>query len=136
MDMGSSILVTWYREGDPSLPSLLTGVSCGNASKNMDHLLLHCPVASILWAQLFRETALTWVIPTSCNALLRERYSFIGGKKQGVVLGRWATMALFWVLLMERKRRAFYDVKGEGVEKFWLHFGPLVLQNSSSIRFS
>lgn len=28
-------------------------------------------------------------------------------------------MAVFWVLLMERKRRAFYDVKGEGVEKLW-----------------
>lgn len=88
MDMGSSILVTWYREGDRSLPSLLTGVSCANASENMDHLLLHCPVASILWARLFRETTLTWVIPTSCNALLCERYSFIGGKKRGVVLGR------------------------------------------------
>lgn len=28
-------------------------------------------------------------------------------------------MAVFWALLMERKRRAFYDVKGEGVEKLW-----------------
>jgi hypothetical protein len=45
----------------------------------MDHILIHCPVASGLWAFLFREAALSWVV--SCKELHCERYSFLRGKE-------------------------------------------------------
>lgn len=91
----------------------------------MDHLLLHCPVALALWSRLFKEAALSWGNPESCEELFCESYSFFGGNKRGVALKRCYDGNLL-VLLMERDRRVFDDVKvkGEEVEHLWgtVHF--------------
>lgn len=90
-------------------------VMCRNALErkaleSMDHLLLHCPAASSLLFQLIKEKGLCWSIPVSCNVLLCEKFRFFGGKKRGVVLGRCAMMAIFWVLWVERNRMVFENM--------------------------
>lgn len=44
--MGSLIHVVWFREGRVYVTFLPIGVLCiRNAAKNIDHLLLYCPVS-------------------------------------------------------------------------------------------
>ena len=75
--------------------SSLVYIMCRSASETMDHLLLHRPVALALWSRLFKEAALSWGNPESCEELFCESYSFFGGNKRGVVLKRCAMMAVF-----------------------------------------
>lgn len=50
----------------------------------------------------------------------------------GVVLGRCAVLAIFWVVWMERNRRDFIKCKGRGIGSygrgfsFWHHYGLLL----------
>lgn len=61
----------------------------------------------------------------SCSALFGERFNFLGGKKQGEVLGRCARLEVFRVVGVERNRRVFYDVKGDEIE--WWLFNKIVV---------
>ncbi|KAF5481657.1 hypothetical protein F2P56_002294 [Juglans regia] len=43
---------------------------CKKAAESVDHLLLHCDVAKVLWDGVFRRSGLTWVMPKAVVDLL------------------------------------------------------------------
>lgn len=111
--MGSLILIVLFREGEFHVTFLPIGVFyLRNAAESIDHLLLYCSVC--LWIQIFREASLSWDSPVYVMLyFVRERFKFLGDKKRVVVYGRCGMIAIFWVVWVERNRRAFNNVKGE-----------------------
>jgi len=43
---------------------------CKKTEKSVDHLLLHCDVASALWSSLFSRFKMSWVMPRRVIDLL------------------------------------------------------------------
>lgn len=60
-----------------------------------------------------------WATPAKYVTLLGERFSFFGGKKKGLDLGKCAIVAVFWVIWMERNRRIFENLGGDDLDILW-----------------
>ena len=43
---------------------------CCSNGETVDHLLLHCPVANVLWSWSFKAFGIQWVLPGTVAALL------------------------------------------------------------------
>ena len=72
-------------------------VVCKNASKNVDHLFLHCNAAYFLWSNLYKTFNLSWSAPVSCYSLLLESFSCLKGQKKATVL--WDCVVFLFILL-------------------------------------
>jgi hypothetical protein len=80
---------------------------------------MHCPIALAIRKRVFREYKLSWVTPANYVTLLGTRFSFFGGTKQGLVLGRYAIMAVFWIMWTERTKRIFENSGGDDLDMLW-----------------
>ena len=82
---------------------------CGMAAESVDHLMLHCVVASQLWALIFALFGLLWAQPGTVSAALwswsRGR---VGRRRQKAWF--FAPHCLMWLIWLERNRRTFQDV--------------------------
>lgn len=82
-------------------------------------MLLQCPVALSLGKKLFRESHWNLDYPGSCNALMCQRNKFFRGRKMGMVSGKCAVVAVFWVVGMERNKRNLVEARDEDVDQLW-----------------
>ncbi|RVX10352.1 hypothetical protein CK203_016077 [Vitis vinifera] len=74
----------------------------------IDHLLLHCSKARVLWELLFTLFGVSWVLPSSVReTLLSWHGSFVGKKRRKV--WRVAPLYIFWTVWKARNRLAFKD---------------------------
>ena len=82
---------------------------CCEAAETVDHLLLHCSVASQLWSLVFAIFGLRWVQASSVGLVL---LSWNGGRVGRRRRKAWfyAPHCLMWLLWLERNRRTFGDV--------------------------
>ena len=79
---------------------------CCTAEKIIDHLLIHCIKAKVLWDLLFTLFSVSWVLHSSVKEVLLGRHgSFVGKKRRKV--WRAAPLCLFWTVWKERNRIAF-----------------------------
>ena len=79
---------------------------CEEYEETIDHLLIHCARAKLLWDLLLAITEDNWVFPRTVRQLLLAWQSAGVGKKRKRV---WmaAPLCLFWTLWLERNRVVF-----------------------------
>ena len=79
---------------------------CEEKEETIDHLLIHCSRAKMLWDLLLAITDFSWVFPRTVRQLLLAWQSASVGKKRKRV---WmaAPLCIFWTLWMERNRVVF-----------------------------
>ena len=107
----------------------------------LDHILIHCTKARVLWELLFALFGVMWVLPYSVRDNLLGCRGINLGKKRSKV---WMTapLCLFWVVWKERNKIAFeneelliHRMKNSFVCNFWfwtksiVDEGPLPLIN-------
>ncbi|RVX17120.1 putative ribonuclease H protein [Vitis vinifera] len=79
---------------------------CCEEEESIDHILIHCSRARVLWELLFAIFGVFWVLPFSIRDTLIEWRGFMLGKKRRKVW-KAAPLCLFWAVWMERNRIAF-----------------------------
>ncbi|KAL6331818.1 hypothetical protein AAG906_020162 [Vitis piasezkii] len=79
---------------------------CCEEEESIDHILIHCFRARVLWELLFALFGVCWVLPSSARDTLIEWRGFMLGKKHRKVW-KAAPLCLFWAVWMERNRIAF-----------------------------
>jgi hypothetical protein len=77
--------------------------------ESMDHLLLHCDVASVLWSSLFGCFGMSWVMSRRVVDLLVCWWS--SGRPRSTTVWKMTSICLFWCLWRERNNRSFEDLK-------------------------
>jgi hypothetical protein len=71
---------------------------CKRDGEFVDHLLLHCDVASILWNLVFSRFGMSWVMPS--REIELSTYLLAGGRLEGqgvLRFGRWCPYVFFGV---------------------------------------
>ena len=81
---------------------------CKCNSESVNHLFLHCPVASELWDMVFGLFEVNWVMPLSVVGLFACWQGHFGRLCNGVV---WKVVppCLMWCIWKERNNRCFED---------------------------
>ncbi|RVW93513.1 putative ribonuclease H protein [Vitis vinifera] len=87
---------------------------CCEEEESIDHILIHCTRARVLWELLFALFGVTWVLPFSVRDTLIGWRGFNLGKKRRKVW-KAAPLCLFWAVWKERNRIAFDN------EEFSIH---------------
>jgi hypothetical protein len=80
---------------------------CKKNGESVDHLLLHCDAACILWNVNFKHFSLAWVIPRRVVDLFTCWWT--GGRPRSAVVWKIVTCCLIWCLWRERNDRQFED---------------------------
>jgi len=85
-------------------------VMCKKHGESVDHLLLHCDVAWIVWSSFYRLFGVEWVMPSSVVDLLSAWGTLL---VRGPVHRIWKQVHLcvLWGLWRERNSRLFDDVE-------------------------
>ena len=79
---------------------------CEEEEETIDHLLIHCSTAKMLWNLLLAIADYDWVFPlTVRQALLAWQNARVGKKRKRVWMA--APLCLFWTVWIERNRVAF-----------------------------
>ena len=79
---------------------------CEEEEETIDHLLIHCSTAKMLWNLLLAIADYDWVFPlTVRQALLAWQNARVGKKRKSVWMA--APLCLFWTVWIERNRVAF-----------------------------
>ncbi|RVW21264.1 hypothetical protein CK203_108104 [Vitis vinifera] len=79
---------------------------CGSDEENVNHLLIHCTVASVLWGMVLSLFGAQWVFSeTVKEVIISWKGSFVGKKRKRI----WRSIPLFifWTVWKERNRLAF-----------------------------
>ena len=93
--------------------------------ESLDHILIHCTKARVLWELLFALFGVMWVLPYSVRDNLLGWRGINLGKKHS---NAWMTapLCLFWVVWKERNKIAFeneelliHRMKNSFVCNFW-----------------
>jgi hypothetical protein len=104
---------------------------CKKTGESVDHLLLHCDVASVLWSSLFSRFGMSWVMPRRVIDLLACWWS--SGRPRNTAVWKMAPICLFWCLWREKNNRSFEDLEStleEILSSFYLCTFGLRLMSS------
>ena len=106
---------------------------CEEEEENIDHLLIHCKFAKMLWDLLLSIVGISWVFPQSViHTLLAWQGTAVGKKRRKIWFA--APLCLFWNLWRARNLLVFENevpsaqrIKVNFVSNFWtwanLHSG-------------
>ena len=91
---------------------------CRCGGESLDHLLIHCSMASILWNFAFCSFGIQWVLPKRVVDLLRGWWNIIGRHFSGI----WniVHLCLMWTLWRERNHLTFEDKQKKERAAGWL----------------
>jgi hypothetical protein len=81
---------------------------CKKCGESIDHLLLHCEVATELWSSLFQLFGVAWVMPRRVRELLVSWRGQLGNRT-ALKMWRLAPLCLMWCIWRERNARSFED---------------------------
>ena len=79
---------------------------CCVEEESIDHILIHCTKARVLWELLFAIFRVNWVLPLSVRDTLLGWRGFNMGKKRRKVW-KATPLCLFWAIWKERNRIAY-----------------------------
>jgi hypothetical protein len=82
---------------------------CKKTGEPVDHLLLHCDVAFVLWSSLFSRFGMSWVMPRWVIDFLMCWWSF--GRSKSAAVWKMTPICHFWYLWRERNNRSFEDLE-------------------------
>ena len=83
---------------------------CKCNSESVDHLFLHCPVASELWDMVFGLFGVSWVMPLSVIGLFACWQGRFGRHRNGDIW-KVVPLCMMWCLWKERNSRCFEDIE-------------------------
>jgi hypothetical protein len=85
-------------------------VMCKKHGESVDHLLLHCDVARVVWSSFYNLFGVEWAMPSSVLDLLSGWSTLLG---HGLVLRIWKQVPScgLWGLWRERNSRLFEDME-------------------------
>ena len=79
---------------------------CGEDEENIDHLLIHCKSAKMLWNLFLSIVGTCWVFPqTVIHTLLAWQGAAVGKKRKRIWLA--APLCIFWTLWRARNKLGF-----------------------------
>uniref|UniRef100_A0A7N2KTR2 Reverse transcriptase zinc-binding domain-containing protein n=1 Tax=Quercus lobata TaxID=97700 RepID=A0A7N2KTR2_QUELO len=81
---------------------------CKRSSESVDHLFLHCSVASELWDTVFGLFGVCWIMPSSVVGLFACWQGHFGRLHNGVIW-KVVPLCLMWCIWKERNSRCFED---------------------------
>ena len=79
---------------------------CCDEEETINHILIHCSKAKVLWDLLFSLFGVNWVLPFSVRDTLLGWHAPLKDKKHSKVWQA-APLCLFWMVWKERNRLAF-----------------------------
>jgi hypothetical protein len=80
---------------------------CKRDEETVDHLLLHCECAQLLWNAFFNRFDLAWSMPRGVVNLLQCWWS--GGRPRNAVVWKMVPHCIMWCIWSERNKRYFDD---------------------------
>jgi hypothetical protein len=85
---------------------------CRSSGELVDHLLIHCPMAGMLWSFVFHSFNIHWVLPKRVVDLLCGWWNMLGRHNSDV----WNLVppCLMWTLWHERNRHTFEEERKSG----------------------
>jgi hypothetical protein len=85
-------------------------VMCKKHGESVDHILLHCDVARVVWSYFYSLFGVEWVMPSSVLNLMSGWGTLLG---RGSAIRSWKQVHLYvlWGLWCERNSRLFKDVE-------------------------
>ena len=79
---------------------------CGSEEENVNHLLIHCTMARVLWEIVLGLFGAQWVFSeTVKEVVLSWKGSFVGKKRKKI--WRFIPLFIFWMVWKERNRLSF-----------------------------
>ena len=81
---------------------------CKGCGESIDHLLLHCSIASEMWSMIFCLFGICWVMPQRVADLL-DCWSCNFKQHRNIVIWRIVPRCLMWCIWRERNSRSFED---------------------------
>jgi hypothetical protein len=80
----------------------------------VDHLLIHCSVASALWSWILGVFGISWVLPQTVAELLFSWWNGLGRHSSDV----WnlVPLCLMWIVWKKRNSRTFEDVSSTDIQ--------------------
>jgi hypothetical protein len=81
---------------------------CKSNGESVDHLFLHCPMASDLWWMVFSMFGVQWVMPRTIMDLF-SCWMGLPGRHDTVLVWKMILHCLIWCLWHERNARNFED---------------------------
>ena len=112
---------------------------CCAAEETIDHLLIHCTKAKVLWDLFFTLFSVLWVLPLLVKEVLLGWHGLLVGKKRRKVW-RAAPLCLFWTVWKERNGIAFENkefsiqrLKYSFVSNFWSWAKPCIDEGPTSL---
>ena len=82
---------------------------CGEEEETVDHLLIHCSKARILWNLLLTIFCVSWVFPLSMKeTLLSWQGSFVGKRRKKAWMA--TPLCILWTVWLERNKIVFDSV--------------------------
>ena len=101
-----SLLLTNFKKGGIILANRC--FLCEEEEETVNHLLLHCLMAKLLWNLFLDIVGIQWVFPCSVKGTLLSWHDSFVGKKQ---LKAWMAdpLSLFWSIWQERNMITFGD---------------------------
>jgi hypothetical protein len=82
---------------------------CKRDGETVDHLLLHCDVASTLWFHVFAQFGMSWVMPRRFIDLFACWWKF--GRLRSAMFWKMVPICIFWCVWNERNLRCFKDLE-------------------------
>ena len=82
------------------------------SGETVDHLLLHCPVARVLWSWIFHTFGVLWVLSGKVADLLFSWWNGLGRHSSDI--RNLVPLCLMWIIWKERNQRTFEDVSSSG----------------------
>jgi len=94
---------------------------CKRDGELVDHILLHCDVASALWNNIFSRFGICWVMPRSVLDLVACWWKF--GRSRSATTWKMVSISIFWCIWRERNLRYFENLESslEEVLELFLH---------------
>jgi hypothetical protein len=112
---------------------------CKRDGESVDHLLLHCDVASTQWNLVFSRFGMSWVMPSRVIDLFACWWK--AGRPRSAAVWKMVPICIFWCAWKERNLRCFEDMENSLeniVASFFrmLYFWTVAFLSPLSISFS
>jgi len=98
---------------------------CKRYGEYVDHLLLHCDVASALWSVLFNLFRMSWVMPRRVIDLFACWWSV--GRLRSAAVWKMVPTCIFWTIWREMNNRSFEDLERSLEDIIYSFFHTLFL---------
>ena len=112
---------------------------CEEEEETIDHLLIHCKLAKMLWDLILSIVGISWVFPhLVLHTLLAWQGAAVGKKRKKIWLA--APLCLFWNLWRTRNRLVFEKeipsaqiIKSDFVTNLWYWANQHSVDNTHSV---